>query len=71
MKYILLYISSFIGDVTQSHSEFKKCLIPNCHTTTWKTVKHETFQTPNKTKIGFAFDPARKVYTSFIHTKII
>ena len=41
--------------------EVEECLIPNCQTTTWKSMRHETYQLPGKGGLYFVFDSTRKV----------
>ena len=64
------YVNSPFEGNNLSH-EVNECIIPNCHSTTWKVTRRNKFQTsPRSTSLVFLFDSALKVIIR-TYTKLI
>ena len=63
IRYVF-YVLNFVHFLTGNNLplEVEECLIPNCQTTTWKSMRHETYQlSAGKGGLYFVFDSTRKV----------
>ena len=55
------YVNSPFEGNNLSH-EVNECIIPNCHSTTWKVTRRNKFQTFSRgTRLVFVFDSTLKV----------